>query len=157
MKEIKEMIKRHEGFRGKPYLCSAGKQTIGFGRNIDDVGFSLYEREYLDLNKGRDFNFVPMTVVEACFVFENDYLTALNMCFSLDVDFEGLDDARKGVLIDMMFNLGFARLSKFKNTLRYIKERRFNDAACEMLNSRWARQVTRRANELSKIMETGEF
>ena len=33
-------LKRHEGFRAKPYQCSANKTTIGYGRNLQDVGIT---------------------------------------------------------------------------------------------------------------------
>ena len=34
---LKNDIKRHEGFRSKPYKDTVGKTTIGYGRNLDDV------------------------------------------------------------------------------------------------------------------------
>ena len=40
-------LKIDEGFRGKPYRCTAGKLTIGFGRNLDDVGASVAESEMM--------------------------------------------------------------------------------------------------------------
>ncbi len=39
----KKMIKGNEGMRLKPYRCSAGKLTIGYGRNLDDRGISAHE------------------------------------------------------------------------------------------------------------------
>ena len=49
MYRIKEQLVRHEGLRLKPYRCTAGKLTIGIGRNLD--GRSIY----MGLQKTADF------------------------------------------------------------------------------------------------------
>ncbi len=36
MDRIKAQLVRHEGLRLKPHRCTAGKLTIGIGRNLDD-------------------------------------------------------------------------------------------------------------------------
>ena len=46
-KSLVDTIKRHEGLRLKPYLCTAGKLTIGYGRNLETNGISGDEAEYL--------------------------------------------------------------------------------------------------------------
>ena len=43
MNRIKAQLVRHEGLRLKPYRCTAGKLTIGIGRNLDDCGISQTE------------------------------------------------------------------------------------------------------------------
>jgi len=156
-KELIEMLKKHEGFKGKPYFCSAGKKTIGYGRNIDDVGFSTEEIHFLKLDNSRDFDIEPLSVTEAEFLLYNDIVAAINECKKLDIDFEKLDSVRQDVITDMMFNLGYHRLTKFKKTLRYVKGRLFHYAAVEMLDSKWARQVKSRAVELSNMMKIGAY
>ena len=42
-RSVEELIIFHEGFRNKPYRCSAGKLTIGFGRNLENKGISISE------------------------------------------------------------------------------------------------------------------
>ena len=71
--------------------------------------------------------------------------------------FWALDDVRQNVLVNMAFNLGVSGLLTFKNTLRLISFSRYEEAAEEMLNSKWARQVGYRAEELAEQMRTGEF
>lgn len=63
----------------------------------------------------------------------------------------------KTVLINMYFNLGRAGLLSFRNTLRYISERNYKQASANMLKSLWAKQVTRRAKELARRIETQEI
>ena len=66
-----------------------------------------------------------------------------------------LDPARKGVLINMAFQMGVAGLLGFKNTLAMVESGRYRDAAKGMLQSKWATQTPARANRLSRQMETG--
>lgn len=66
-----------------------------------------------------------------------------------------LDPARKGVLINMAFQMGVAGLLGFKNTLALIQSGKYQDAAKAMLQSKWATQTPARANRLSRQMETG--
>jgi lysozyme len=134
MKKEIDLLKKHEGLRLKPYRCSAGKLTIGYGHNLDDVGISEEEAEMLLLN---------------------DLLTANIEVENRFVWFEDLDEVRKAVVVNMIFNLGIARFSAFKKTISLIEEGSYSEAAQEMLDSRWANQVGSRANELSEMMRTG--
>lgn len=129
------MTKDFEGLRLKPYRCTAGKLTIGYGRNLDDVGISKTEA---DLLFERDF-----AQAEA----ETRRLLKLN-----GIDYDQLIEQRFYVLTDMMFNLGYDRLSKFKKLLYALKKGLYDDAAKEMLDSAWATQVGNRATKLAALM-----
>lgn len=130
----RKLIKEHEGLRLKPYECTAGKLTIGYGRNLDDNGISE---------------------VEANALLDNDINS---VCIRLESqDFwTGLCAARQAVLIDMCFNLGWPRLSGFRKMLAALRVADYQAAAREMLDSQWAKQVGGRATKLAKIMRTGE-
>jgi lysozyme len=71
--------------------------------------------------------------------------------------FAKLDEVRQAVLINMAFNLGTAGLLAFVNTLRYVKNGDYRQAAKNMLLSKWSRQVGKRADELALQMETGKW
>jgi len=131
-----ELIKRHEGLRLKPYRCSAGKLSIGFGRNLDDVGIS---------------------VIEADSLLENDVYNVRQGLEGRLPWFDGLDDVRQAVLVDMAYNLGIVGLMGFRRTLEHVQAGRWSDAAREMLDSKWATQVGARANRLATMMETGRW
>ena len=47
LQDLIEDLKRDEGFRSHPYRDTVGKLTIGYGRNLDDVGISEREAEQL--------------------------------------------------------------------------------------------------------------
>mgnify|MGYP003656801140 CR=1 FL=1 len=133
--KIIEQLVSHEGLRLKPYLCTAGKMTIGVGRNIDDVGISE-EEAYILL--GND--------IDRC-------------CHALDIYVDwwrGLDDVRQRVLVDMMFNLGANGLMAFSRMWTAVAGQAWDLAADEMLDSKWADQVGVRARTLSEMMRTGQ-
>ena len=134
--KIKEYIKENEGLRLKPYKCSAGKSTIGWGRNLDDKGISENEAELMlteDINDCID---------SLCGIF--NYL-GLRL----------LSEKRQLVLIDMIFNLGASRFSKFKKMIQAVKDRDFEEAAKQLLESRYAKQVPNRANRNAEMMREG--
>ncbi len=129
-----EQLKIDEGFKGVPYLCTANKVTIGYGRNLDDNPLTKKEAEYLLLS--------DLTKVEA----------EANMI----AYFSELNETRQAVIINMIYNLGITRLLKFKKMHKAIVNGKFNTAATEMLDSKWARQVGNRANRLAKQMREGQ-
>ena len=57
------------------------------------------------------------------------------------------------VLVNMLFNLGRPRLTKFKNFNAKLLEGDWAGAAPEGLDSLWARQVGARANRLMERLE----
>ena len=136
MNRIKEQLGRHEGLRLKPYRCTAGKLTIGIGRNLDDCG---------------------ITQSEAYVMLINDIMNCEKQLQANIPDiYNSLDEVRKSVLLNMCFNLGISGLLGFKNTLEFIKVGDWERAANNMLVSRWAKQVGRRAIELSELMRKGK-
>ena len=131
---LKHQLKRHEGVKYDLYLCTAGKQTIGVGRNLDDLGISEDEAMYL---------------------LDND-IKRVEKELEGKVSFiSNLSENRKIVLINMAFNLGIYRLMQFKNVFSALESQDYQKAADEMLDSRWANQVGQRANELAEMMIAG--
>ncbi|WP_419663254.1 lysozyme [Desulfosarcina variabilis str. Montpellier] len=140
MENIRRQLIRHEGLRLRPYKCSAGKITIGVGRNIEDRG---------------------ITEAEAMVMLKNDIAGARADVDSLLDEFGirkwELNQARLDALTNMAFNLGRKRLSGFKKMIAAIKDRNFDLAAAEMLNSKYARDVGQRAVELSNQLFSGKY
>ena len=86
--------------------------------------------------------------VKECF--EKDLDTAISECELLYEEgvFGDLPDEVQQILVNMMFNMGRPRLSKFKGMKRGVDSRDWNAAADEMVDSRWYRQVPKRAKRL---------
>lgn len=132
---ITDLLIKHEGLRLKPYRDTVGKLTIGVGRNLDDVG---------------------ITREEAMYLLDNDIVRV-----SVEVDkafrwYRGLNTTRRTVIVDMVFNLGLGRFKRFKRLIAAIVVFDWDRAAKEMLDSKWAKQVGRRATELAKMMRDGK-
>ena len=148
-----EQLKVHEGFEDNFYQCTADKRTIGYGRNVDDNPFTKAELEML----GReDFDLEPMTKDEAEFLLENDVNAVIAKIKPL-LPWGDLCPARQAVCANMAFNLGSYGFSKFKNMIKAINEQFYEKASVEMMDSRWARQVSNRANELAIQMHSGNW
>jgi len=136
IERLKKTIELYEGRSAKPYKDTQGKITIGIGRNLDDVGLSSEEIEFL---------------------FENDLVRAIGAAKILIPNFDELDSVRQEILINMAFNLGQGGLAKFRRMIEAIKKKDFENAANEMLDSQWSKQVGIRALDLAKAMKSGKF
>ena len=136
MNRSKAQLVRHEGLRLKPYRCTAGKLTIGIGRNLDDRGISQKEA-YAMLERD----------IQDCEQWLIDEIPEV---------YNNLDEVRQSVLLNMCFNLGIKGLLEFKNTLSFIGAGDWERAANNMLASKWAKQVGMRAIELSELMRKGK-
>jgi lysozyme len=131
-----ELLKKHEGLRLKTYECTAGALTIGYGRNLDANGIRESEAEIMLYND-----------VSAC---ELELTTKIQGWFDLS-------EVRQAVLVNMVFNLGWPRLSRFKRMIAAVEAGKYQVASIEMLDSRWAEQVGNRASELSLMMESNRW
>ena len=133
-----ETLKRHEGVRSHVYLCSAGYETIGVGRNIADSGLGLSDDE-IDYLLSNDIKRVDAELAYA-YPWYND-----------------LDQVRKEAMINLSFNLGQTRLQKFVKALDRMAGHAYGEAANEFMDSLWAKQVGSRAVEVTEMIRTGEY
>lgn len=134
---LKEQLKQDEGVRESAYTDSLGYLTIGVGRLIDArVGGKLSPDE-IDM------------------LLEHDIDQAERAAKVLFQGFESLSDARKAVLVAMAFNLGGARLAAFQRLREAVSAGAWEQAATEMLDSRWAEEVGERAKRLARQMKEG--
>jgi len=133
-KLVREMLIYHEGFSSTVYKDSEGHSTIAYGRNVDSLGVSKKEGIYL---------------------LDNDMFWVEKEISNRFPWFSELNDSRKAVMMNMVYNLGMPRFQYFIFTLRAIEQRDWQAAAREMLDSRWADQVGQRAKDLSYMMRTG--
>ena len=84
--------------------------------------------------------------------FETDIQVVLDDCEKLYQDFGDLPEEVQLIVANMMFNLGYPRLSKFKGMKAGVDARDWQKAADEMVDSRWYKQVTNRAERLVQRM-----
>lgn len=136
MAKLIEMIKRHEGVKKYVYEDSLGIKTIGVGRNLESMGLTSKEIDFLLMN---DLERV-ITELESNFDWFSD-----------------LDNARRDAMIDICFNLGMTRLLTFKKALAAMANEDYAKASFEFMDSRWSEQVGSRAVELCDMIESGEY
>ena len=127
---LEQMLERHEGYKPTIYVDSVGVETVGIGHNLHK----------------------PLTRAAILHILRDDIADATNECLHAFPWFADLTPARKDVLINMCFNLGLSRLSKFVKFLKAMELGQYETAANEMLDSLWAKQVKGRAIELANII-----
>ena len=138
MERLVKMLKLHEGVRNHVYVCTAGYETIGVGRNISESGLGLTDEE---------INILLMNDIERV-------KKELSSSFSWFVD---LDEVRQNAIIDMCFNLGLSRLNQFVKALDGMAAKDYDKAAYEFMDSRWSQQVGQRAVTVTEMIRTGEY
>lgn len=139
MSELDEELVRstafNEGFRANAYQDTEGVWTIGYGTNVQELKITeALARVWLEqrLEEAQE---------EAR---RNGYL-------------DGLNRARRNVVIEMIYNLGLSRFQTFTRFRAALRARNYTMAAAEMLDSKWAGQVGRRAERLADLMRTGWY
>jgi GH24 family phage-related lysozyme (muramidase) len=137
--QVKERIKKHEGFRNTVYLDSLGKATIGYGHLITKGDNFIVGKEY--------------SKEELDALFDKDFDTACDQAIGLVGSFNICEDAL-GVVIEMVFQLGIGGVSKFKNMLEALRESDYANAAVHILASNWHKQTPKRCEELAEVLRT---
>ena len=147
----------HEGLRLQVYQDTLGIDTIGIGRNLEDRGITKEELDWMDIPNMDAVYEYGITEADAMYLAKNDVQIVEKELVRSHPCVEELDAVRQLVLVDMAFNMGVPRLSKFKKMWAAIHENKFDIAAKEMLDSRWANQVKSRSTKLAHAMHHGEF
>jgi lysozyme len=139
-RDLIRQLRGDEGMRRCVYKDSLGFWTIAVGRLVDPrvKGAGLRDDEI-------------------AYLLNNDVDERIDALTRLLPWFQNLDDARKGALLNMSFQLGVEGLLKFKRTLELVRQGKYSAAADAMLESLWATQTPERAERISEQMRTGEW
>ena len=143
IEQLREQLEVDEGCVYEIYNDHLGYPTFGIGHLVKES----------DPEQGQSLGTAvsPDRVAEA---FESDIQSVLRDCNILYSDFHNLPEEAQQVIANMMFNLGRPRLSKFAGMKRGVDARDWNQAADEMVDSNWYRQVTNRADRLVERMRS---
>ena len=137
VEKLREELERDEGCVYNIYLDHLGYRTFGIGHLVRESDPENGLQVGAMVSEDR--------VKEA---FNSDIETVLSDCNKLYEDFDDLPEEAQQIIANMMFNLGYPRLSKFKGMKAGVDSEDWNRAADEMIDSRWYQQVGARAERL---------
>lgn len=150
--DIIQRLVVNEGCSLTPYKCPAGYLTIGVGRNLETNPLTAEEK----LVCGDDY-LKGITKNAAYFLLRNDIEKVRK---DLDKNLPwwiNLNDDRRFVMIDLCFQMGIKGLLKFNNTLRYLSTGFYKQAASNLRESLYYKQVKNRAERNARCIETGKY
>lgn len=127
---VRDLIKSNEGLSLNVYKCPAGKDTVGYGRNLEDKGITQDEAEMLLSN-------------------DIEWITT---CLTAHGLIDKFNKPQESVLYDMAYQMGISGLLKFKKMLQAMKDDDFNQASHELLDSKYARQTPNRAQRNAELL-----
>lgn len=170
IKTERDQLIRDEGLRLFPYRCTAGKLTVGIGRNLDNNPLTadeamvfLLRRPHIHLNNTElkeirrlltdDFLKNGITEQEAYYLLDNDIQNVQNELLKNLPWIDNAPEEVKNILTNMAFQMGIRGLLSFRNTLRFIQRGEYQIAAENMKKSLWFRQTPARARRLINRMK----
>ena len=149
MKELLDLIKKHEGYRSKTYQCTEGHDTTGSGLAWKDLYFDKETaNKILQENK---YN-IEMSEEVCDIILEEKIDTILGRLQKVAPWVEGSNQVVQMVTINMCYQMGVSGVMKFKKALAAMEKGQWDIAADELLDSRWAKQTPNRANELADLI-----
>jgi lysozyme len=133
LEALRASLIKHEGVRNLVYEDSEGNETIAVGHLMSN----------------------PISQAAIDQILTDDINSAIAHLERYFRDWRSHNDARQNVLIEMMFNMGSRRLGGFKLMWAALDRQDYTEAAKQMLDSQWAKQVKGRAITLATIMAEG--
>ena len=141
--QLRRELEIDEGVVNEIYLDHLGYPTFGIGHLVTES----------DPESGQEVG-TAVSDERVRAAFETDVVSVIDDCNKLYDDFDELPEEVQLIIANMMFNMGRTRLSKFRGMKRGVDARDWNAAADEMVDSRWYRQVTNRADRLVQRMRS---
>lgn len=152
--QLMKDLDRDEGTRLKVYKCPAGANTIGTGRNLDALGLSEDEVIFCDATAAELIAGKTITAPMARYLLRND----IKRCQAeLDKNapwWRNMPEAGQRALCNMLFNVGWSRLSGFKHMLGALKSGLYVAAAAHAKDSAWYGQVGKRAKRICDLYDS---
>lgn len=148
-------VEGNEGRRLHTYMDSVGIPTIGVGFNLKrpdaPAKIAALGLNYVLVLSGAQ----DLTDEQVNLLFAADAQHAIHDAMTLFPNFEQIDEARQVILTDLIFNLGLKGLSMFTRFIAAVRQQGWHDAAENLKDSVWFRQVGKRAERNVTGIETG--
>ena len=134
---LREQLKIDEGVKYEVYKDHLGYPTFGIGHLVVEG----------DEEHGKPVG-TPVSEDRVNAVFESDVQKFVSESKKVFPNLDDLPEEAQQVIVNMCFNMGAPRLSKFKKFIAAVNDGNWSTAAVEMMDSRWATQVGKRAERL---------
>ena len=138
---MRDTLKIDEGVKYEIYNDHLGYPTFGIGHLVVES----------DEEHGKPVG-TPVSEDRVNSVFEKDVAIMIDEAKKIFPNLDELPEEAQQVIVNMTFNMGRPRLSAFKGMKKGVDSKDWNKAADEMVDSRWYKQVTNRANRLVERM-----
>lgn len=146
-------ISKHEGVRPTVYKDTMNHPTVGIGFNLDDRN-NRAKLQDLGIDVNELLQGKPLTDREIKTLYNISLTTAYNDAKKFLPNFSAHPEQVQRAIVDMSFNMGLNKLMQFQRLRNALMMKDYNLAANEMMNSRWAKQVGRRAVNLANLVKS---
>ena len=143
IEQLRKELELDEGCKHETYMCTQNKVTGGIGHMITEWD----DEKYAEVG-------VKISDEQVKAWFNKDIETVLSDCELLYDDFDHLPEEAQLIIANMMFNLGYPRLKKFVKMKAAIDQRAWNEAANQVIDSNYYRQLPNRAGRLVKRLRS---
>ena len=137
LKKLRKQLEIDEGVKYEIYKDHLGYPTFGIGHLVVEG----------DEEHGKPVG-TPVSEDRVNAVFESDVQKFVSESKKVFPNLDDLPEEAQQVIVNMCFNMGAPRLSKFKKFIAAVNDGNWSTAAVEMMDSRWATQVGKRAERL---------
>ena len=141
IEQLRNTLKIDEGCVNSIYLDHLNLPTLGIGHLINE-----WDEEY-----GKPVG-TPVSEERVNELFDKDIQITIDECEQLFGNFQDLPEEVQQILANMMYNMGRPRLSKFRKLCKAVAEGNWKECAIQMEDSKWHKQVTKRADRLISRM-----
>ena len=159
MSSLAKLLKHEEGWSAKPYLCSQGYPTVGYGFKLGPKGAPIkYYSFTLPQAAGEAWLAAHVSEVLEDLDDYPETRGAMAACVLADGT-DGTEEIgpRLAVLVSMAFQMGVDGLLQFKQTLKFVAQANWSNAAANMKKSLWHDQTPNRCDRHAEQMLTGQW
>lgn len=157
--DLYSMLTFDEGVRNDLYKDTLGYWTIGIGHLVTKSTNKNEAIAILDKKFGRATT-GKLTDTEVKQLFNEDVQNVVNQIkrnTTVNSVYESLDANRKMAMINFCFQLGVTGVAGFTNSLKLLKESKWDEAAVNLKKSKWFNQTPNRATRVIEVFRTGTF